>query len=100
MHTNRTLAPAGCLVVLLLAGCKPAATAPAVPPSPEAGPAAADLDGQPVRVSGPYAHKNLAVFLVHADGQDGRDFLTLDEGLAQGLVKVTEKAEARVGELE
>ena len=44
------------------------------------------LDGTAYRVSGPYAHENLAVYLIRAARQDQRDFLTLDEGLASGQV--------------
>jgi hypothetical protein len=51
------------------------------------------------QISGPYGHQNLTVFLVHSSRQDGRDFLTLDEGLANGLVKVTEKEQEQVGKL-
>src|SRR5262249_54564903 len=50
--------------------------------------AEADLDGRAVRVTGPHSHENLTVFLVHSDTQDERDFITLDEGLEKGLVKI------------
>jgi hypothetical protein len=51
------------------------------------------------QITGPFAHQNLAVFLIHSDTQDQRDFLTLNEGLAKGLVKVAEKENEQVGEL-
>ncbi|GBD35811.1 hypothetical protein HRbin36_00926 [bacterium HR36] len=51
------------------------------------------------QITGPYGHKNLAVFLLHSPQQHQRQFLTLDEGLKSGLVKVTEKASAQVNEL-
>jgi hypothetical protein len=39
------------------------------------------------------------VFLVHAPSQDERAFITLDEGLKSGSVKVTEKSQEQVNEL-
>jgi hypothetical protein len=43
------------------------------------------------RISGPYTHKNLTVFLVHGkDLLPGRTFLTLQEALAQKKVRVYE----------
>jgi hypothetical protein len=52
-----------------------------------------------MRVAGPYAHDNLAVYLVLSGAQDPRTFITLDEGLKTGVVKVTEKTNATVNEL-
>jgi hypothetical protein len=51
------------------------------------------------RVSGPYGHDNLAVFLIHADQQDQRDFLTLDDGLGAGKVEITESDQEQVQKL-
>ncbi len=51
------------------------------------------------RLSGPYAHKNLAVYLIHTDNRDDREFLTLNEGLKSGLVKVTEMENEQVSSL-
>jgi len=43
------------------------------------------------RISGPYTHKNLSIFLVHGKDQlAGRSFLTLQEALAQKKVRVYE----------
>jgi hypothetical protein len=43
------------------------------------------------RISGPYTHKNLTLFLVHGkDLLPGRNFLTLQEALAQKKVRVYE----------
>lgn len=43
------------------------------------------------RLSGPYTHKNLTVFLVHgSDSVTGHDFLTLQEALAEKKVVVYE----------
>jgi hypothetical protein len=78
------------LFALLLASCAqsrpPAAPVAPLPPGPEG-------------ISGPYVHENLAVFLVHGKATDAREFLTLDDGLTSGLVKVSEKEEAEVNEL-
>ena len=52
---------------------------------------AVTLDDQTYRVSGPYDHENLSVYLIHADQQDERPYITLQEGLEKGLVKVSEK---------
>jgi hypothetical protein len=58
-----------------------------------------EKDGVTYHLTGPYAHDNLSVFLLHAPQQDERDFITLDQGLKGGLVKVTEKNQEQVGEL-
>jgi hypothetical protein len=55
-------------------------------------------DKQPVaenyRISGPYTHKNLTIFLVHGkDLLPGKHFLTLQEALAQKKVRVYETKE-------
>ena len=42
------------------------------------------------RLSGPYTHENLTVFLVHGKDQTNKTFLTLQEALAQKKVKVYE----------
>jgi len=42
------------------------------------------------RLSGPYKHKNLTVFLIHGKDQTTKTFLTLQEALAQKKVKVYE----------
>jgi len=42
------------------------------------------------RLSGPYAHKNLTVFLVHGKDQTTKNFLTLEEALAQKKARVYE----------
>lgn len=42
-------------------------------------------------ISGPYIHKNLTVFLVHGKNRvEGKEFLTLQEGLAKKVVVVNE----------
>jgi ARG/rhodanese/phosphatase superfamily protein len=60
----------------------------------------ADVLGVPFRVSGPYAHANLTIFLIHAPDQDKRNFLTLEEGLKGDLVSITEMDQEQVGELQ
>jgi len=62
-------------------------------------PAAFEQGGTKVRITGPYAYENLAVYLLHSDARDDRDFMTLDEGLKDGSVTVTEKGEGEVSEL-
>ncbi|HSD45449.1 MAG TPA: DUF6569 family protein [Pyrinomonadaceae bacterium] len=43
------------------------------------------------RISGPYTHKNLTIFLVHGkDRMPGKNFLTLQEALAQKKVRLYE----------
>ena len=59
------------------------------------GPAFAD---QNVRVSGPVAHENLAVYFVHGPSAGGTVPLTLQEALAKGSVQVIETG--RVNELQ
>ena len=53
-----------------------------------------------LRVSGPYVHKNLAVYLIHSKQRDDREFITLNEGLKSGEVKVTELNNEQVNRLE
>ena len=45
------------------------------------------------RLSGPYIHKNLTVFLIHGKDQTNKTFLTLQEALAQKKVRVYETKE-------
>lgn len=52
------------------------------------------------RITGPYVHEDLALYLVHSDEADNREFITLDEGLEKNWVEVTEKAEEQVSELQ
>jgi len=50
---------------------------------------------------GPFVHQNLALFLVRGDDSDTRDYITLDEGLLAGEVKVREiEGGAEVNRLE
>ena len=72
---------------LLLASAATIAFAP--PPRAQAG---------DQRISGPYTHDNLTIFLVHGASSQGPVPLTLDESLEKGGVKVHETG--TVGELE
>jgi hypothetical protein len=60
---------------------------------------AAEVDGTTYRIRGPFTHQDLTVFLLCSNRQDRHDFLTLDEGLKEGLVTITEQEHERVGAL-
>ncbi|GIW71315.1 MAG: hypothetical protein KatS3mg102_0857 [Planctomycetota bacterium] len=73
-------------------------TAAAPPPEPaaSAGSAAAQpVPGGPgMRISGPYRHANLSLYLIHgAQTLGGERWLTLEEALAQGVLVVHETGE-------
>jgi hypothetical protein len=94
MSDHRKLACAASLLiaVLLAAGCHQPAT-----PSTSAG---VEVNNSSYRIHGPFAHENLSVFLLCSDQEDTRDFLTLDEGLPKGVVKITEQEQETVGSLQ
>jgi len=51
---------------------------------------------QPYRISGPYTHENLSIFLIHGASQSkARKYLTLQEALAQRKVVVHETGQVR-----
>ena len=51
----------------------------------------ADAVNETYRLTGPYSHDNLAIYLIHREGADREPVpLTLGEAMEQGLVKVTE----------
>ena len=58
------------------------------------------LDQGAFEVTGPYLHENMTVFLLHSNEQDDREFITLDQGLKDGVVKVSEQNRAQVNQLE
>lgn len=60
---------------------------------------AVDVDGTAYRIRGPVTYQDLTVFFLCSDRQDQSDFLTLDEGLKEGLVTITEQEQERVGAL-
>ncbi len=103
IHAKRFV-PVALIAIALLQGCgvgtnsSPAAVPPIQPPT--ATPTeTVTLEGSEYRVSGPYTHENLAVYLFHTAVQDPREYITLDEGLKSGEVKVSEKAAEQVNEL-
>jgi hypothetical protein len=58
-----------------------------------------EVDGTTYHIQGPFTHQDLTVFLLCSNRQDEHDFLTLDEGLTEGLVTITEQEHERVGAL-
>jgi hypothetical protein len=94
MNRTPALLLAGVCALLAAAGCQTRRT-----PDPQADAVPIDLDGVEGRLAGPFTHNNLTVFLIDSPRQDGRDFLTLDEGLADGRVAVFEEEGGRVEEL-
>jgi hypothetical protein len=52
---------------------------------------------KPLTLAGPFAHENLAVYVIRGSVDDTREYLTLDEGLNAGFVAVREKG-ARHGQ--
>jgi hypothetical protein len=59
-------------------------------------PVEVDVDGTAYHIQGPFAHEDLTVFLLCSDQQDESDFLTLDEGLKEGLVTISEQEREQV----
>jgi hypothetical protein len=55
---------------------------------------------QSMRVSGPVVHENLAVYFIHGRSAPGKVPLTLEEGLAKGIVKVRETSNVNQLEIE
>ncbi len=54
-----------------------------------------------LRVAGPYTHENLAIYILHSDKQvdSEADYITMEEGIKAGLVKVSESKRAQVQQL-
>ena len=90
---TRSMLLSGCLALLALA-------VPCRAQAAEKKPRSFDVKELAVRVSGPYAHEDLTVFLLHGEDQDDRDYLTLDQGLDRKLVAIGEKESEQVGELQ
>ena len=78
-------------VALALAACG----APAKDTKPEM----LQMDGTDYRVSGPYKHDNLAIYLIHQKDAKNDEYITLDEGLKNGTIVVTEKKNEQVSQL-
>ena len=53
------------------------------------------VDGRALRISGPYLHRNLSVFLFHGEDSTTDEFITLREGLESGEVVLSEKGSER-----
>ena len=62
-------------------------------------PASPPAESGEFRITGPFTHENLAVFLVHREGADSSEFITLHEGLKNGAIEVSEKKQERVSQL-
>src|SRR5437870_4842940 len=90
---TRSTLLSGCLALLALAGLS-------LVQAGEKKAASFDVKDVAIRVSGPYAHENLTVFLLHGKDQDDHNYLTLDQGLDKKLVAINEKKQAEVGELQ
>lgn len=54
----------------------------------------------PPQVAGPYTHGKLAVYVIRGPEADARSYITLDEGLESGVVKVREIGSGDVNTLE
>ena len=54
-----------------------------------------------VLISGPYTHRNLSIFIIHGEDEPDSDvdYIILEEGIKQGLVKITEAKREQVREL-
>lgn len=95
-----------CVLALALAACGESSSP--VVQGPEAAPPGDPIPPAPVaagdyKVLGPFVHANLAVFLLRKPGapKGQVDYLTLEEGLKSGAVKVTERSEGQqVNQLE
>jgi hypothetical protein len=62
----------------------------AIPASAQTPPAGLAATAEPTRVSGPFTHDNLSIYLIHGPSADGPVPLTLSEALAKKLFKVHE----------
>jgi hypothetical protein len=77
------------LALIVFAGCSPGKT-PSAPSPAEGG----------LTISGPFVHEHLAVYVVeNPEAKSRGEFITLEEGMKSGAVKVTEKKDAQVSEL-
>jgi hypothetical protein len=59
-----------------------------------------EVEGTAYRVRGPFTHQDLTVFLLCSDRPDRDNFLTLDEGLREGQVIITEQENEQVRALQ
>lgn len=79
-----------CLLIALPVGLFIKARAQSPTTSPQDTKQNASVTPSNYRLSGPYTHQNLTVFLVHGKDQTTKTFLTLQEALAQKKVRVYE----------
>jgi hypothetical protein len=89
---------AAAALLLLALGVFVALHGKKTPPPPKAS-TDVEVDGTAYNIQGPFTHQDLTVFLLCSNRQDEHDYLTLDEGLKQGLVTITEQEQERVGAL-
>ena len=62
-----------------------------VPKPPDSAPEPGILDRGGHRISGPYTHKNLAIYLIHGrEAAAGKDYVTLQEAMEKGQVVIHE----------
>lgn len=59
----------------------------------------AKLDLSKLKVTGPYTHKNLSMYLIHGDSHDSTDYATLTEAMAKRRVTIRETDEETISEL-
>jgi hypothetical protein len=97
MKRCRSLSSCLLLTVVAALGC--GRSQPALVDNP-LGPLAVELEHGSYQISGPFTHENVSVFLIHSKKQDQRQFITLDQGLKEGMVTVTEKDQEQISELQ
>jgi hypothetical protein len=79
------------LAILLIAGCEKSSTSNTPTGNPPPAPAAPLAIAGAYKISGPYTHQNLSIFLFHgADTVKDKKFLTLQEAMEQKKVTVHE----------
>ncbi len=96
MKHIRWPAVSGAALLLLAAGCT---RSNSVPPAREVE-VEVEAGGAAYLVGEPLAHKNMTVFVLSSPREDERDFLTLDEGLKGGQVKIAEQEQETVHTLQ
>ena len=69
------------------------------PPDSPPVPVSVAINKTAYTISGPCHHENLAVYFLETAQLDDQDFITLDEGLKSGVVKVSEMDQASVSRL-
>jgi hypothetical protein len=90
---NRPLSPLlAALAILLIAGCEKSSTTTTIDnPAPAPQPGGTLANAGAYKISGPYTHQNLSIFLFHgADTVKDKKFLTLQEAMEQKKVTVHE----------